>query len=406
MTASPPPARDRPRRVGHALVQILKVGIVVGALTWLALSGRLALSDLVAPFSAPAWAALGAGLTLIPFLVAFYRLSVVLGVLGVALPLRQVVRIGFVGSFFNTFLPGGLGGDVVKLAWLVRATGDAPRVTAAVLLDRGIALLGILALGGGALLAAWPTVRASSGLQGVALAVLLVVGGTAWAGVVAVVALARGRAAGLGVWAALSAPAALLALRADPDLGARLGTVLAVDGAGALAALLLAPSLVEGGRLARLVEGLPSVGAPVRRFVDAVLLARHRLPLVGLLFLLSVASQSVTVLAIWAIGRALDAPPTLAQLFATVPVAMVINSMPVPGGGLGVGEAALATLLERFTVDGRAVTGGAALFLAWRVWVVAWGLLGLPAFLARRRAPSGETRTEDARRSLPGGGPP
>jgi len=275
----------------------------------------------------------------------------------------------------------------VKLAWLVRATGDTPRVTAAVLLDRGVALLGILSLGGGALLAAWPAVRASAGLQGVALAVLLVVGGAAWAGVVAVVALARGRPAALATWIALAAGAALLAVRAEPDLAGRLAAVLGASAAGGLVALALAPSLAEGGRLARVLAGHPALGAPVLRFVEAVLLARHRLPLLGALLLLSIASQSVTVLAIWAIGRALDAPPTLPQLYATVPVAMVVNSVPVPGGGLGVGEAALATLLERFTVDGRAVTGGAAIFLAWRVWVVFWGLLGLPPFLAGTRAP-------------------
>jgi hypothetical protein len=385
VTATPPPP-DRPLGAGRVLVQVLKVGIVVAALAWLVQSGRLEFSDLVAPFGDPAWAALGAGLTLVPFLVAFYRLSHVLEALGIPLSLARVFRIGFVGAFFNTFLPGGLGGDVVKLAWLARATGDLPRATAAVMLDRGIALLGILALGGGSLLVAWPTVRASEGLQVVALAVLLVVGGTAWAGVVAVVALARGRAAGLVAWIALAAGAGLLWVRGDPVLAGRLAGVLALAATGGLVALTLAPSLVQGGRFARLLAGHPAVGAPVLRFAEAVLLTRHRLPLLGALLLLSMASQAVTVFALWALGRALDAPPTLPQLFATVPVAMVVNALPMPGGGLGVGEAALATLLERFTVDGRAVTGGASLFLAWRVWVVVWGLLGLPPFLARNRA--------------------
>ncbi len=359
---------------------------MVGARTWLGLSGRLTLADLLAPFRAPAFAAAGAGLTLVPFLLSFYRFSHVIRAIGAPLPLEQVVRIGFVGSFFNTFLPGGLGGDVVKLAWLVQATGDAPRSAAALVLDRGIALLGILSLGGGALLAAWPAVRASEGLQGVALAVLLVVAGTAWAGTVAVVALARGRGAGLATWAILAAGAALLAVRGDPALGGRLAGVLALDAAAGLVALALAPSLAPGGWLARVLSGRPALGGPVLRFTEAVLLTRHRLPLLGALLLLSIASQAVTVLALWALGRALDAPPTLPQLLATVPVAMVANAVPVPGGGLGVGEAALATLLERFTVDGRAVTGGAALFLSWRVWVVVWGLLGLPPFLARNRA--------------------
>jgi uncharacterized membrane protein YbhN (UPF0104 family) len=81
---------------------------------------------------------------------------------------------------------------------------------------------------------------------------------------------------------------------------------------------------------------------------------------------------------------------------AVGPLAMIANTVPVPGGGLGVGEAAFATLLELWTADGPVVTGGAAIFLAWRLLVVIWGLVGLPAFLVRGRPAATGVRTEGA----------
>ncbi len=389
-------------------VRIVKIIVVVAALAWLVASGRLDLSDLRYERRVLPWVAAGSLLTLTPFFISFYRLSWVLRAIGAPLPLPQVLRFGFIGAFFNTFTLGGMGGDVVKVGYLAHASGRTAKVFAAVLLDRVIALLSILSLGGLALLVGFQHVGGAGPLEGLVIVTLLVLGGSAFAGVVGVLAMARGRRAGLLLWLGLCSALALglvlglpegpWALRAPADTDAllrgRVALVLGVDALGALGAALVLPACLPGGRLADLVRTRLPLGEPFMRFVEALLMVRQRLPLLGALWLLSMVSQSLTIVALWCFAHALPlaVQPELMQLGTVVPLAMVINTVPVPGGGLGVGEAALATLLELWTVEGQAVTGGAAIFLSWRIWVVLWGMLGLPAFLmgGRSREPGPE----------------
>ncbi|MFH1462822.1 MAG: lysylphosphatidylglycerol synthase transmembrane domain-containing protein [Pseudomonadota bacterium] len=317
-------------------IQVAKLAVVLVALVWLVRTGRLdlrALADL-----RPGLAAMGAVLVLMPFLITFYRLSVVLRAVGAPVPVRAVYRIGFIAGFFNTFMPGGLGGDLVKVGYLIRLTGDGARATAAVLLDRVLALVSVLAIGGVSLLVFWPTLQSSAGLRGLALLVALGLGGIA-----------------LGV------------LVAVPLLSSR-----RVE-AG------LAP---DGWLRALLTERIP-LGRLVLRLVEAARLARAHLGLLGAMVLLSVVSQGCSIASMYLFSRALELPPTFGQIIAAAPLAFLANTLPVPGGGLGVGEAAMASLLELFARDGAPATGGALIFLAWRLWVVIWGLLGLPPYLAR-----------------------
>jgi len=383
------------------LIRAVKLGVVVAALVWLISSGRLDASLLRLDRQALPWVLSGLVVAGVPFFITFYRLSWMLKATGCPLPLREVVRIGFIGSFFNTFTLGGVGGDVVKVGYLAHATGQPARVFATVLLDRGVALLSILSLGGLALLPASRHIGDAAALQGLVLVTLLVLGASAWAGVVGVVAMARSRRAALLVWLGIAAVLGIGGVLAAGDgawalvdptssealVRGRAAAVLAVDAAVALVALLALPSCLPGGRLAGVVrDGLP-MGESFMRFVDALLLVRHRLPLMLALWLLSMVSQMATMASLWLLARslALAVSPTLLQIVAVGPVAMIANTVPVPGGGLGVGEAAFATLLELWTVDGQVVTGGAAIFLTWRVCVVLWGMVGLPFFLARGR---------------------
>ncbi len=87
---------------------------------------------------------LALGLCGLPILVGGLRWRLALRVQGLDLPLREVVRISFVAHFFNAFLLGSTGGDVVK-AWYVARLTHHKRAEAAVtvVVDR---LLGTLAL--------------------------------------------------------------------------------------------------------------------------------------------------------------------------------------------------------------------------------------------------------------------
>src|SRR5262249_37342118 len=54
------------------------------------------------------------------------------------------IRIGLIGFFYNTFLPGSVGGDVVKAAVLAQRQSRRTVAVATVIMDRAIALWGLI----------------------------------------------------------------------------------------------------------------------------------------------------------------------------------------------------------------------------------------------------------------------
>ena len=80
----------------------------------------------------------------LPVFLGAFRWRIALRVQGLGLPLGEIIRISFVAHFFNAFLLGSTGGDVVK-AWYVARLTHHKRAEAAltVVVDR---LLGTLAL--------------------------------------------------------------------------------------------------------------------------------------------------------------------------------------------------------------------------------------------------------------------
>jgi uncharacterized protein (TIRG00374 family) len=62
---------------------------------------------------------------------------------GLALPLPHLLRVYWIGLFFNNFFPSNVGGDLIKVADVSLSTGATGRAVAGTLLDR---LLGLCAL--------------------------------------------------------------------------------------------------------------------------------------------------------------------------------------------------------------------------------------------------------------------
>lgn len=74
-----------------------------------------------------------------------------LEIAGVRLPLWQVVRIFYQGSFAGVFLPSHVGGDLLRAYWASRASGAAPKVLASLIMERLLGMacaLNIALLGG------------------------------------------------------------------------------------------------------------------------------------------------------------------------------------------------------------------------------------------------------------------
>ena len=89
-------------------------------------------------------------LFLLSLVIRAGRWAVLLRALGLRVPFGRLTYLYFVGAFFNSFLPSGFGGDVVRALEL---TQDAPATAAVgtVLVDRMTGLLVLMALGLGAL---------------------------------------------------------------------------------------------------------------------------------------------------------------------------------------------------------------------------------------------------------------
>ncbi len=88
------------------------------------------------------------------FALQYVRWYLLVRALDLPFTLRNAFRLGMVGTFYNTFLPGSIGGDIVKAVFIAR--GQPARKAAAVatvVADRLIGLFGLLlfaaAVGGG-----------------------------------------------------------------------------------------------------------------------------------------------------------------------------------------------------------------------------------------------------------------
>ena len=90
--------------------------------------------------------------------IQFYRWYLLVRALDLPFTLRNAVRLGAVGVFYNTFLPGSVGGDFVKAFFIARGQpGRRAAAVATVVADRLVGLFGLIlyvaVVGGGCWLA-------------------------------------------------------------------------------------------------------------------------------------------------------------------------------------------------------------------------------------------------------------
>ncbi|MDQ7834808.1 MAG: lysylphosphatidylglycerol synthase domain-containing protein [Humidesulfovibrio sp.] len=369
-------------RARSTLINLAKYGVVTAALGYLFWSGRLDLAHFrlreggLVPLM---WACLA---LVMQYLLSIFRYGVLLRAAVIRMPFAEVFRIGMIADFFNSVFFGGLGGDLVKVIYVVRAGGGKADSLACVLVDRLVGLVALLALSCAALLINAEQVLAAPGLRNMSLLVLGIFGGFVLCCIVGLVALTRTRKHGLVAWVALSA-AALGVVWQAPGADSELLLDLVVGALSlALCAALAAPSLLPGRTLHRLASRLPQ-GDKLMALVDSVLLYRDHLMAVGAMFVFSLFLQLLILLSLYWLAQAIPLvnPPEFVHIFFAAPLAFLTSSLPLPGGGLGVGEFAFDQALRSCTANSMPVLGGAEIFLSWRVLGVILGLVGLPWYL-------------------------
>jgi uncharacterized protein (TIRG00374 family) len=97
----------------------------------------------------PDWAnvALAAGLIAVVMSLQFYRWYLLVNAVGLPFTKWNALRLGLVGYFYNIFLPGAIGGDLIKAFFIARDHPTRkPVAVATVLMDRVLGLFGLVLL--------------------------------------------------------------------------------------------------------------------------------------------------------------------------------------------------------------------------------------------------------------------
>jgi uncharacterized membrane protein YbhN (UPF0104 family) len=286
----------------------------------------------------------GGGIYLAAILLTFVRWYMLVRAVGLPFRLADAMRLGLVGLFFNAFLPGSVGGDIIKAAVLAREHSRRTVAVATVVMDRAIALWALI----------W---------------FVAIMGG--------------------GFWAAgqLEGPVA------ERSKGVVIGAAVIVAVSVAVWLLL---GLLPGWRAERFagrLERLPRVGTSAAEFWRAVWMYRCRQATVAAVMGLSWVGHVGFVFVFWCCANALWSPelgpiPPLAEHFLLVPIGLVVQALVPTPGGAGGGEWSFSKLYKVF---GGSEVNGALGSLVQRVFNWVFGLIGYLVYLRLRATlPAGE----------------
>lgn len=299
----------------------------------------------------PLYLALTAAVTALAVALTFVRWHGLVRAQGLPFTLRNAFRLGLVGYYFNTFLPGSVGGDVLKAVAISRGQSRRTVAVATVLIDRAVGLWGLLWCVGG-------------------------LGGLFWL---------------LGDPALQNAEMQALVRRAI--------VVLAVTVAVWLGLGFLPERRAE--RFAGRLAWLPKVGNSLAELWRAVWLYRRTPRAIAAALGLSAIGHAGFVLSFHFAARVFPSADAgqgaagLAEHFLIVPVGMVVQALFPTPGGVGGGEAAYGWLYS--SLLGKAAVVGVLACLAQRVVTLGLGLGGYLVYLRMKaELPASEPEGRDA----------
>ena len=272
------------------------------------------------------------------------RWQLLLRVQGIALSWARVFMLLLIGVFFNFVIPGGTGGDVVKVFYLLKETpGKRAQALLSVLVDRLIGLFALIAMAGVFIAAQWSWLRSAPDAAKYIWTALAILGGSL---------------------AVLGASFLLTGFGLIHKLPARL------PGRDRLAELALAYNLYGRAWKQSAAALLLSVGAHLGYFA---------------MYFCAAASF-----------RAASRIPSFAELCAIMPIICTITSLPISVGGLGVRE----KLFQVFLGDLCGVSDAVAAIMSTTGYGLnlVWGLLGGLLYLFYR--PSEHARMREMRAAV------
>ncbi len=232
------------------------------------------------------WLAAALALYLVMILASAWRWNLLLAAQRISVSGWTLVSSFLVATFFNSFLPSNIGGDVIRIRDTTQPAGSIGRATAIVVIDRAMGLLGLL------LVAAVSGSMAVIGMAGPALPVNL-----PW------------------LWLAF------------------------VTATGAFLILLLAPQTILTVLGYVRFLNRDAIVTRVRKLVDMMRAFRAQPLALVSCFAGALVAQAVLVAFYVAIARSLEIPISPLHLAVVVPMSFVVQLLPVSVNGFGVREA-------------------------------------------------------------------
>src|SRR6202023_4279934 len=77
-------------------------------------------------------------------LVTFVRWYILVRAQDLPFTLPSALRLGMIGYYLSTFLPGAVGGDIIKAAFIAREQSRRTVAVTTVIVDRVIGLVGLI----------------------------------------------------------------------------------------------------------------------------------------------------------------------------------------------------------------------------------------------------------------------
>lgn len=130
--------------VKQIVISVVKLSISLGLLIWFVRTGKLPLKEMMV-LTDPKTFALGIVLSGMTLFFASERWRAILYSQDFKVPPLPTLRMTMIGTFFSTFMPGGVGGDVVKAYYVVQnLESKKAQAIATVLFDRLLGLYTML----------------------------------------------------------------------------------------------------------------------------------------------------------------------------------------------------------------------------------------------------------------------
>lgn len=318
----------------RALLTTLQILVTCGLLWWIFRDPQQR-QEMAAALGAAQWSWLLPGLLAVGLACVLQteRWRQLMAVQGISMSWSRAFRVYMIGAFFNLFLLGATGGDVVKIYYAMRETASKKSAALlSVLVDRMMGLLGLVLI-------------------------------------TAIVIAAR--------WRELTAEAVTRGL---------LGTLVMVM--GAMAGLVAVGFLVDRFHLAsRIPSWLPLHGKIVELSHAFSIYARDARVL-AVTFGLSVLCHICNFLGFYFAARAFGAFPGFrgfVDVASVLPIVMTIAALPISVSGLGVREVLFAQMFA--AMFGTAAAASKMISITGFLLFVFWGLVGGIIYLFYR--PSG-----------------